>query len=125
MKKGLLGLIGVFLVSGFFMACDTGTGGGGETNPTKQEDFEGTWKNQFTPSAVLIFTSNNWSYQYNASSGISSGTFTFTDTAITFTQTTGNIRSWVQGYTLTGNKLELAQMPSGAGGSFSGPFTKQ
>ena len=111
------------------MACDNG-----QTNESK---FEGTWvlrsKNgvsQVTGEEVKIdsletmeiykFSGSNFSYTCKDTSAVNdtvptdnfsfSGTFTFTDTAITFITSVGN---WTERCTLTSNELILG------GGIFS------
>jgi hypothetical protein len=112
MKRGFLVLM-VLIVIGF-MGCDNDTTSGvGE--PTK---FEGTWKNPAGSQNTYTFTGNNWSRTNNSDQN-ANGTFTFTDTTITFVPTSGN--SWSQGYTLSATQLSLDNV----GGVPYGDFSKQ
>jgi hypothetical protein len=130
MRKAVFGLIGAMLVIGFvFSGCDNGT-----TESTTK--FEGTWKHQMNElNAVYVFSGNNWRFssagQMNVSPGPFSGTFTFDDTSITFTATSGGSGTWTQPYTLsTGiNNTEVLNLDSNTSGTMIteliGPFAKQ
>jgi hypothetical protein len=101
MKNRVLVLIGVLLVFAFvFMGCDNGGGGGQITK------FEGTWKHTKAElNAVYVFTGNSWIFtasapeQYDVPTGPFYGIFTFDETSITFTATSGGSSSWTQPYT--------------------------
>ena len=88
--------------------------------PTK---FEGTWVYAYqTNTHTYIFNGNTMQYK-NSSGAKKSGTFTFTETDITFIPAEGaGWRGWTQGYTLDGVTLILksndASQPFGS-------FTKQ
>jgi predicted small secreted protein len=120
----VLGIIALLAIIGFSMAA-CGTTGGGE--PTK---FEGRWVNEYAISigytdSSFTFTGNNFIRRSvnQQGSATRSGTFTFTDTAITFTPKAGeNWTKFTQGYTLAGNTLRLAQVSEGLG---YGEFIKQ
>jgi len=110
MKKKNIWLIlpAVALVFGMLVV------GCGEPSPTK---FEGKWVNlqkannsDFTDYS-FTFTGNKWSFISDGHSdpdqnGSYNGTFTFTDTKIKFKF--GNT-TWEQGYTLSGDVLELEE----------------
>jgi hypothetical protein len=91
------------------------------SNATK---FEGTWRNQGSNDAgtdswdlVYTFTDNAFTYDNNRGDTVS-GTFTFTDTTITFSPE--GDESWTQNYTLAGNNLYLEWED---GGHANGTFT--
>jgi len=87
------------------------------TNKAEPTKFDGKWlsltdvnSNGFSDFS-FTFTGNRWSFKSTGNSDPNqnasfSGTFTFTDTAITFKF--GNI-TWEQGYTLNGNVLTLEE----------------
>lgn len=105
----LIGFIAVLAIIGLSMtAC-----GGDDT--TK---FEGTWRNPGGNNPTFTFIGNTYTHSNNAGA-INSGTFTYTQTRISFTTTTGD--TWSQMYELTGNTLRLEQIP----GRNFGPFVKQ
>jgi hypothetical protein len=95
------------------------------SNATK---FEGTWRSQFIDgisgepvNIVYTFTDNAFTLDADLGSNggyTASGTFTFTDTDITFSLS--DDESWTQDYTLTGNKLYL---DGNNGAYFGGTFT--
>ena len=93
--------------------------------------FEGRWLNLIAINDFgytdfsFTFTDNNFVFKSVGPDNFTrNGSFTFTDTAITFIPPSSGQSSWqtfTQGYTLSDNVLNLAQ-----GGQFgSGPFTKQ
>jgi hypothetical protein len=110
MKKGVLVLMVLFVIG--FMGCDNGTG----SQITK---FEGTWKHITTQVDFrYIFTNNNFTAIENGNTR-RVGTFTFTDTTITFT--TSQQGTWTQSYTLSGDEWTLAN----DGSHDQGKFIKQ
>jgi hypothetical protein len=81
--------------------------------------FEGTWKHKTTEVDFrYIFTGNSFKVTNNGTT-IRSGTFTFTDTTITFTTPNNSL---TQNYTLSENKWELTR--NGNTGDW-GTFIKQ
>jgi len=100
-----------------FASCDNGTTSGG----TK---FEGSWVNTTGDLTTTIAFTNN-SVLYKNNKGISRpGTFTFTNTEITFIPKEANTwTGWTQGYTLDGKVLTLQN--DGNSSHASGQFTKQ
>ena len=86
-----------------------------DTTPTF---LEGTWRHPRGGNTVFIFSGNSFS-QSNSLGYINSGTFTYTESTISFTTTEGDI--WTQRYTLTGNRLRIRQIH----GRHFGPFDKQ
>jgi hypothetical protein len=95
--------------------CDNGTTNT-EGEPTK---FEGTWKNPYAPiDFFYTFTGN--SFHFTNDDKVSSGTFTFTETEITFTPSNG--KPWTQGYTLSETELNLVFAADSYG---FGSFIKQ
>jgi hypothetical protein len=111
------GTLGFVLVFGLIIyGCPTDSGGGGG-NVAK---FEGTWVNSGeTWELIYRFTENKVDYSDHTDLRWS-GTFTFTDTTITFSTSPSN--SWIQGYTLEEDVLEI----SNTGGSNPyGTFVKQ
>jgi len=104
-------------------ACDDGST---SSSPTK---FEGRWLNLaainnfgYTDFSVT-FTGNGFVWKTTGSNNSTAkGSFTFTETTITFKPASGQTwQTFTQGYTLSGNVLNLAQ-----GGQFGfGAFTKQ
>ena len=107
----------LFIVGLLFVACD---GGGTKDNNEDEEEmekFEGTWMNPYGNHPAFTFTGSTYKH-FNAFGFINEGTFTFTDTAITFVTTEGE--SWTQTYTLSGNTLSL----DADGRHNYGPFVK-
>jgi hypothetical protein len=113
MKNRLIrkGILAIVLAFGFLVVgCPTEP-----NNPEKNDvkKFEGTWKHDMAElNAVYVFTDSTWSFtasapeEYGIPTGPLSGTFTFDDTSITFTATSGGSDSWTQPYTFqtTNNK---------------------
>jgi len=121
----VLGIIALTAIIGFSMtACNDDDDGGDTTK------FEGRWLNEYAVSDFgftdFSYTFTGGKYSFNAagnsnaaSNFTNNGTFTFTDTKISFKSSE---RTWEQEYTLSGNVLTLTQT-SGSNGH--GPFTKQ
>jgi hypothetical protein len=83
------------------VGCPTTTGE--ENQMTK---FEGTWRNPNGNHPAYTFVNDTYTSTDNNSDAIlSQGTFTFTDTTITFIPSSGD--SWTQDYTLEGNNLTI------------------
>ena len=120
MKKFLFGgMLVVILTFGFlFVSCDNGTTEEPAPVTTK---FEGTW--EMREGFGFIFSGSNVT-QYGIENGqnwTNPGTFTFTDTTITF-NTEWN--TWTMGYTLTATYLELTRL-AGDTDNWAGRFTKK
>jgi len=117
----IAGIIALLAVIGFSMlACDNGTTG---------SPLQGTWKNEFDDSdghnvLTYKFTGSNFSctYTWPGVNGTYSGTFSFTDTTITFNMTAPSSDTWTQNYTITGKTLYLQR---DAQGHFNGSYIKQ
>jgi len=117
----LLGIIALLAIIGFSMvAC---------SDDSSKSPFEGTWKNEFDDSdghnvLTYKFTGDDFSctYVWPGVNKSYSGTFSYTNTTITFNRTVPNVESWTQNYTITGNTLMLVRDPDG---HFNGPFEKQ
>jgi hypothetical protein len=99
--KGILAILLVFSL--FVVGCPTDPNNSEENDVKK---LEGTWKHDMAElNAVYVFSGSNWSFtasapeQYGIPTGPLSGTFTFDDTSITFTATSGGSDSWTQPYT--------------------------
>jgi hypothetical protein len=106
MKSRLIGngILAIMLVFGFFVVgCPTDSDNQEENNMTK---FEGTWRNPSGDHPAYIFVGDAYS-SANSYRGLSEGTFTFTDSTITFLPDDGD--SWTQDYTLEGNNLTIAK----------------
>ena len=124
----VLGIIAIVALIGFSMAaCGSDGNNSGGSGTTK---FEGKWVNL---SAInnfgysdfsFTFTGNNMLFKSVDNQGRTDswpGTFTFTNTEITFIPEQVNTwPGWKTGYTLNGYILELAE-----GGPAFGTFTKQ
>ena len=99
---------------------------GCKNEPDNTTKFEGRWVNLdatayygFTDFSYT-FTGNDFTFRSAGSENSTmSGTFTFTDTTISFNA--GTDGSWTQGYALNGNVLQLAN----DGRHNFGSFTKQ
>jgi len=123
--RRIAGIIVLLAVIGFSMAaCDNGTTSGVTAGGNK---FTGTWKNQWDEqgkACVLEYKFYNdscfigWYYEGEKRLGFNFGTFTYTDTAITFTSSSG---TWTENYTMSGKTLNLEQ---DAGKHWAGEFTK-
>jgi hypothetical protein len=123
MKNEFFSILGVLIISGFLMVgCDNDT-----TSQTTK--FEGkwvaTWSNESNGTGTFTFTDTNVTYEKTAGTSNSyisnlSGIFSFNDTEITFTFTKPDNQTWVKGYTLVGDTLTLEQ---GTGGDY-GEFKK-
>jgi len=121
----VLGAITLLAVIGFSMAaCDNGTTSGADTGGNK---FTGTWKNQWDEqgkTCVIEYKFYNDScfigrdFEGGKRIGFNFGTYTFTDTAITFTSNSG---TWTENYTMSGKTLNLEQ---DAAKHWAGTFTK-
>jgi len=130
----LFGVIALVAVIGFSMAaCGGGDSGGndnGGDNSGGKTKFEGRWLNLvaidvgFTDFS-FTFTGNNFVFRSaGRENNTYNGSFTFTDTTITFIPVSGQTwQTFTQDYTLSGNVLNLAQ--SGQFAFAIGPFTKQ
>jgi hypothetical protein len=124
-KWVLAGLIGLILAFGLIsIGCRSLPNGDGndEGNKIILEDFQGTWKNLVSSSeSTFKFTGNEMLFTQN--NGTSRpGTFTFTDTEITFIpKQEGTWTGYTQRYTLSGNILTLENDSVHA----YGIFTKQ
>jgi uncharacterized lipoprotein NlpE involved in copper resistance len=113
MKSKMVFVLIVLLVFGLVLVgCDNGT-----TDTTK---FEGTWENITDEGTIsYIFSGSNYTGAKSWDSEDSfSGTFTFTETTITFSF---GDDSWTQNYTLFGDTLTL----DATGDRFNGTFTKK
>jgi hypothetical protein len=117
-KLQFFGLLAVALALELVLAGCASTGG---TSSTTQ--FEGTWRQQNGDQYnTYTFTSNKMLYKGGTISR--PGTFTFTDTAITFIPAQANTwEGWTQGYTLTADTLTLAD--DGSTRHPNGRFDKQ
>jgi len=124
-------LLAVALAVGLlFVSCGTTSTGSGESSGDDPTKFEGKWVNLsaikmgFTDFS-FTFTGNKMLFRSVDSNGnrISRpGTFTFTDTEITFIPQQANTwQGYTQAYKLSGNELELAR----DGRHDFGVFTKQ
>ena len=110
MKK--FGLFSVLLICLLALGLVLASCDGSDSNATK---FQGTWhsrdpSNQTLNVNTFVFTGNNFSYKaiFNGNEiQAFSGTFTFTDTSIIFTHTTGTSagHTFQDPYTLSGNNL--------------------
>jgi len=81
--------------------------------------FEGTWKNgdigfSFSGTSVTQFSNSGEIFSIN-------GTFTFTDTTITFKM---SFREWTMRYTLNNNQLNLIRLPDD-NENWTGRFTRE
>ena len=124
----MFGIIALAAIIGFsFVACG-GEDNGGSNNEGITK-FEGKWVNldalnHFGFSEFSwTFTGNTCVFRSVNSQGTINrpGTFTFTDTTITFIAPAGTWQGYTQGYTLSGNVLNLAN----DGVNNYGAFTKQ
>jgi hypothetical protein len=108
MKNKLIGkgILVIMLVFGLIsVGCPTDDSGG-----TKMTKFEGTWRNPNGDHPAYTFAGDTYvASNYDGYSA--EGTFTFTDTTITFIPAEGE--SWTQNYTLNGNDLILAYLDDG------------
>jgi hypothetical protein len=113
MKKVIFGLIVLLLFGFILVGCSNGT----TDTPTK---FEGTWELSTDEGTIsYIFSGSNYTGTRSWDSEDSfSGTFTFTETTITFYF---GDDSWTQDYTLSGDTLVL----EANGDRFNGTFTKK
>ncbi|GHV92888.1 hypothetical protein AGMMS50268_33910 [Spirochaetia bacterium] len=94
-KSFILGMVSIMLIVGFvFVGCNTGSGGGTNTDGTTPTTLEGTWTT--TGTGVLSYfkfegSNFEWGQKYNTySAGVLKGTFTLTDTIITASLTHTN-----------------------------------
>jgi len=98
-------------------------GSGGFSSP-----FEGTWAPQGDPTYLQVtFTGNKFEWRTTSEGGLTiRGTFEYGSTWISWTRTwisdgdPGGLRSYNQGYDMTGNILNLHS----AGAEWSGRFVK-
>jgi hypothetical protein len=103
MKKQvfLMGIFSLVLIFGLIIiGCPTG---GDEEDMTTK--FEGTWRNPGGNHPAYVFIGDNFELSNSTEQSVLSGTFTFTDTTITFIPFSGE--SWTQDYTLEGEQLSL------------------
>jgi len=118
-------VVTLIVIIGFsILSCDSGTG----SSTTK---FEGKWVNTY--ALTLGYTEFSWTFTGNTclckvvgnGSNVSrQGTFTFTDTEITFVPAQANTwQGYTQTYTLTGNVLRLTNIEGG--NQPNGNFEKQ
>jgi hypothetical protein len=120
--SGMLALLLTFVFA--LTGCLTSGGGGGDgtqtTTPTK---FEGRWKNPYGGKEEPTFQFTGNTMRFTTTGGISQrGTFTFTDTEITFIpQRANSWKGYTQAYILSGNTLTLEE----DGEHYYGPFEKQ
>jgi hypothetical protein len=121
----IIGIIALLAVIGFSMAaCD---------NDSTKSPLEGTWKTQGTglDGSVMVFTfkftGSDFSFTYEKPIGnvvsSDSGTFSYTDTAITFKRTKPSTETYTQNYTITGKTLRLQSDENNYG--WAGTLTKQ
>jgi hypothetical protein len=103
------------IVGGLIMMSLSGC----STSADDTTKFEGKWSNSYSNNATYIFTGYDVAFFPDGISQEWTGTFTFTDTTITFRPS--NSAAWTQGYTLSASTLTLAQVES----VNYGPFTKQ
>ncbi|GHV54817.1 hypothetical protein AGMMS49579_16150 [Spirochaetia bacterium] len=137
MKNGkmILGGMAVLLLAFglVFTACDTGggSGGSGGTSGDNSTKFEGTWTaswgNATNGTSTYVFSGSTYTDTKTAGTGDTnswtrSGTFTYTDTQITFTRTSPSAGEMVKSYTLVGDSLNLVSI---SGGGNQGTYTKQ
>jgi len=126
-------ILAVLLVLGMaFVGCDNG----GTPTTTK---FEGRWVSLVGMAtgysdSSWTFTGNECLYRLVNNQGnvtLRPGTFTFTDTSITFIPSNNTWQRYTQAYTLDGDTLNLNEVLDGVlnndGGTIplSGPFKKQ
>ena len=99
-KKHFIGIIAlVVIIVSLQVACDNGG--------SSEKSFNGTW--------VYGSTDGDWGFVFSGSSfqmfdggvDIASGTFTYTDTTITFNTEDG---SWTQGCILTDTYFDLTRL---------------
>jgi len=129
MKNGMkwFGIFTFVAIIGFiFIACDGGDNGGNSNNGVTK--FEGRWLNLYAidygySDFSWTFTGNNCVFKAVDGGGTTNrpGTFTFTDTTITFIAPPDTWQGYTQGYTIIDNVLNLEE----AGENPLGPFTKQ
>jgi hypothetical protein len=122
-----LGIIAIAAVIGFSMtACGDGAAG----RPATLEDFQGKWVNLYAINSVrysdfsFTFTGNQMLFRsIDSNGGLISrpGTFTFTNTHITFIAPPNTWQGYTQAYTLSGNQLTLES----DGKNPNGVFTRQ
>jgi hypothetical protein len=103
-RRVLTGILAVALVFGFVAGCDNGNNSGGGNAVTK---FEGKWQQQ-SGDVTHVYTFIGNTMTYTGGTIKRNGTFTFTDTAISFIPAKVNTwTGWTQGYTLEGGTLTL------------------
>jgi hypothetical protein len=130
--KGLLGILIVVLVFGIMLSgCKTGEDDADKTNETKNP-FEGAWRmtspdGGATYDIEYTFTGNEFVCQVYNEDDSFAGTFSYTDTEITFTRirSDGSVHStWIQEYFTNGAILRL-YADRDVNPHISGEFTKQ
>jgi hypothetical protein len=111
--KGMIAIVITLVLGLIVTGCSHD---GTEDQITK---FEGTWVNEGNAwRLVYTFTGNTVKYSDHMNAEWS-GTFTFTDTEITFRVSSN---TWTQGYTLEGTTLEITNT---GGSNPHGTFIKQ
>jgi uncharacterized lipoprotein NlpE involved in copper resistance len=130
----LAGILSLALVFGMtVIGCDNDSTGDGNNN--NNSPFEGKWKYTSMPAeygvAYIVFSGNTFKYQLEGQisqmAAALSGTFTSTDTEITFTATAPS-KKWKQGYTLSGADMKLkegTEIPENFNDFFVGDFKRQ
>jgi hypothetical protein len=136
MKKRAVSALVLIIAGVIFMAgmtgCDNGTNGTTDTI-TK---FEGTWKTQDDADDYWIytFTGKNITGKHDGDDDAEkfewTGTFTFTETHITFNPASSNpstpLSSWTQKYEILAEPARLKLVkPEGSGDIIGGEFLKQ
>jgi len=132
-RNFFLFMLVVMLASGLtFVSCDSsGDTGGGSSGPATLANFQGRW-------VLLSALEQGWREYYVEFTGTNvllraitpngdltnmPGTFTFTNTHITFVAPPGEWPGWTTPYTLSGNTLRLHEGDDW--GWFEGTFTRQ
>jgi hypothetical protein len=124
-KFGLILLL-LIMAGGMIMmttGCSNSTGG--DETPTK---FEGEWKLESDGSyRIYSFSGNRITSRDSRDESYTwSGTFTFTDTTITFTPTSHeDVPQWTQGYQFLENPTRLKLLPADGEDFPSGELIKQ
>jgi hypothetical protein len=109
--------LGLSLTSCEDLSGNNSSNSGGDDNQTAGTlTFEGTWRNPFGSHPTFTFTNDSFVSFNDSNPRIFQGSFTFTDSEITFIPSTGD--TWTQGYTLSATELILTQVPNHNYGTF-------
>ena len=133
MKNRLLNVIAIAVITTGIIAlsltgCDNGTNSANNP-PSTETKLEGRWLNLAAinnygyTDLSFTFTDNNFIFRsVGPQNNTYNGSFTFIDTTITFIPASGQTwQTFTQGYTLSGNVLNLAE---GNNIFVTGPFKK-